>query len=190
MPYVQPREDHRLAEGRRADVVAPHVIEMARLGDADAGALGQHARPVELPTPLRAAARQELAVFDQRLEVLPIRNDVRGDLRVRAPRSEAHAPIVGHDHRGRGRLGRQEHAPVHHHAVVAVLVLKAPLKAPTTRLRILGSRGIARAMRAGERLGIFDARLHVELELAHVHRHQEDLGVGRSGSGRIVVRKK
>ena len=82
------------------------------------------------------------------------------------------------DH-GRGaRDGGQQDALVHHHPVVTVLGLEGAVERGRDAPVIAGvARDAAGAVRPGERLGVLDAGLHVEVELAQVHRDEEDLHV-------------
>ncbi len=124
-------------------------------------------------------------MVDERVEVLAERLDVIvGDalnsahLLVGPPGPEAHASVVEDDHRRRPGHGRQEHVLVDHHPVVPVLGLERPVEG---RRDAPVHGGVAwdapRAVRSRQRFGVFDARLHVEIELARVHRHQKDLHV-------------
>ncbi len=109
------------------------------------------------------------------------------------PGAEADALVLQHDDRRRVRLGRQEDAAVHHHPVVAVLGLERAVERRDDTAR---DRGVARdppgAVASGQRLWILGPRLHREVELAHVHRHQDDARVGavRIGSDERAVERR
>ncbi len=68
---------------------------------------------------------------------------------------------------------------MHHHAVVAVLGLERSVEgrrhAPVHR-RI--ARYSTQSVRPRERLGVFDARFHIEIELTHVHRDEKHPRIG------------
>ena len=193
---VAPAHLHGLRERGGAQVVAPGVEEVAARRDAEARALGLRALAREREAPEVAARRVELAVVDERVEVLPERDDLvvghaddAADVLVGPPGAEADAPVVEHHDGGRARDGRQKDPLVHHHPVVPVLGLEGAVEgggdaAVDGRL----ARDAAGAVGARERLRVLDAGLHLEVELPEVHRDEEDRAYGRSSSGRTNVR--
>ena len=182
---VAPAHLHGLRERGGAQVVSPGVEEVPARRDAQAGALGLRALAGEREAPEIAARRVHLAVVDERVEVLAEGVDlVVGDphdaahVPVCAPRPEADAPVI-EDHDGRrSRYGREQHALFDHHPVVPVLGLEGAVEGgrdAAVDRRLAGD--AAGSVGARERLGILDARLHLEVELPQIHRHQQDAGV-------------